>query len=141
MRSGRREGRARDVVLLDSSVWIRIEQNRLSLHDYVSLDEELLTCPIVIHEVLRGTRNDVRFRVMQETLRLATLLDDPMPLRRFEEAARLYKECRAAGVSPSTPDCLIVASAIAHRVPLFHFDGDFRHIARVTPSLQLFTRS
>lgn len=128
------------MLLVDSSVWIRIGQNRLSLHDYVEPSEELATCPMVVHEVLRGTRSPIRFDALRAAMKFLTMLDDPMPLARFEEAALFYKSCRAAGVTPSTPDCLIAACAIAHDVALFHLDTDFRHIARAAPDLKLLTR-
>ena len=129
------------VLLVDTSVWVRIDQNQLRIRDYVSEEEDLATCPMVVHEVLRGTNIPRRFALMSSMLHSVTMLDDPMPLIRFEEAAQLYKDCRARGVTPSTPDCLITACAIAHKVPLFHLDADYSHIARAVPELQLFTRS
>lgn len=67
----------------------------------------------------------------------ATMLDDPTPLDRFEEAALIYLRCRRAGVTPSATDCLVAACAIAHGIRLLHDDADFNHIARVVPALQL----
>jgi predicted nucleic acid-binding protein len=71
----------------------------------------------------------------------AAMFDDPTPMARFEEAAKIYLRCRTVGVTPSATDCLVAACAIAHGIPLLHDDADFTHIARVVPTLRLFTRS
>ncbi|HEX2061301.1 MAG TPA: PIN domain nuclease [Thermoanaerobaculia bacterium] len=127
------------MVLLDSSVWVAIDRRRLSLSELIPRDEEVACCPIVLTEVMRGTRLE-RYTVTRAMLSNATMLDAPTPLRRFEEAALIYLRCRAKGVTPSTPDCLIAACAIANGVPLLHDDSDFNQIARFT-RLPLFTRS
>jgi predicted nucleic acid-binding protein len=129
------------VVLVDSSFWIRIEHGTAMLDDYIPEDEDVATCPVVMFEVLRGTRDEGRYFAALQLLLDADMLDSPTPLARFEEAARIYLKCRDAGVTPSAGDCLIAACAIIHRVPLLHFDADFDLIARVIPTLKIFTRS
>jgi predicted nucleic acid-binding protein len=60
------------------------------------------------------------------------MLDDPMPLERFEAAANIYLRCREAGYTiRSSVDCLIAACAMAHDATLLHNDRDFDHIAEV----------
>lgn len=118
-----------------------VEHGRIRLPDLVPYDEMVATCPIIVHEVLRGTRNGQRYQAAREMLVTAMMLDGPTPLSRFEEAARLYLECRSAGVTPSSVDCLIAVCAIAHRVPLLHRDSDFTEIARVVSRLQIFSPS
>jgi predicted nucleic acid-binding protein len=127
------------VVLVDSSIFIRVEHAHAAFADLVP-DEEIATCPMVILEVLRGTRDARRYAATREMMTSFEILDEPTPLVRFEEAAKLYLRCRAAGVTPSTADCLIAACAIAHNVPLLHDDQDFLHIARIAP-LRIFSRS
>jgi predicted nucleic acid-binding protein len=127
------------VVLVDSSVWVAVDHGRISLAELVPRDQEVACCPIVLTEVMRGTRLE-RYRITRALLSRATMLDDPTPLERFEQAAEIYLRCRKEGFTPSTPDCLIAACAIANVVPLLHDDTDFTHIARYTP-LKLFTRS
>ncbi len=90
--------------------------------------------------MLRGTETPARYELFLDTFLAMDLLDSPTPLSRFEEAAKLFRLCRSAGVTPSSVDCLVAACAIAHQVPLFHNDADFDHIARVAP-LQIFSRS
>jgi len=128
------------VVLVDSSVWVRVEHERVDLAELVP-NEPIATCPIVIMELLRGTRSAKKYETTRDMLMAVELLDDPTPLIRFEEAARIYLRCRDAGVTPSAVDCLVAACAIAHGIPLVHDDTDFDHISRVVTRLQLFTRS
>ena len=141
MRSARRERKSRRVILVDSSFWIRVEHGTAMLDDYIPLDEDVAACPIILFEVLRGTRDQARYFAARELLLDAEMLDSPTPLSRFEEAARIYLKCRDAGVTPSPGDCLIAASAIHHDMPLLHFDADFDLIAGVIPRLKIFNRS
>ena len=124
------------MVLVDSSAWIEVQRRRISLGDLVN--DEVAVCPVVVMEVLRGARNLASYETGREMFSFVRLLDSPTPLVRFEEAARLYMQCRDAGVTPSAADCLVAACAIAHNIPLVHTDNDFRHIARVVPALTLF---
>jgi predicted nucleic acid-binding protein len=96
---------------------------------------------MVFHEVLRGARDQIRYEALQNALTQLIMLDAPMPLLRFEDAARLYRRCREKGVTPATPDCIIAATAIAHNAWLLQLDTDFRDMARVVPELKLVTRS
>jgi predicted nucleic acid-binding protein len=127
------------VVLVDSSVWVAVEHGRFDFLEVVPEDEEIATCPTVVLEVLRGTRAERHHKVRALLMR-ATILDAPTPLERFEEAAQIYVLCRDAGITPSTPDSLVAACAIANGIPLLHDDSDFEHIAQVT-SLRTLTRS
>ena len=120
------------MVLVDSSIWIRAERGSVVIADHVA-HEQLATCPPVINEVLRGTRDERHYFKTRAALMLATMLDAPMPLARFEEAAQLYLRCREAAITSSSMDCLIAACAIAHDVPLMHDDADFDQIARIVP--------
>lgn len=119
--------------LLDSSVWVLVEHGRLELRDLIPPDEPIATCPVVVSEVLRGTRGPKQYGIAHALLMSAVMLDAPTPLERFEEAARSYLACRDAGVTPSSVDCLVAACAIANEAILFHRDSDFDHIARVLP--------
>ena len=62
------------------------------------------------------------------------MIDDPMPLARFEYAAEIYRRCREGGyVIASSHDCLIAACAIEQAIPLLQLDHDFEVIADVVP--------
>ena len=65
---------------------------------------------------------------------LALGSDIPVDLKHFEEAAALYRACRAQGVTiRSLIDCLIAVLAMAEGVEVLHHDRDFDAIARVVP--------
>lgn len=62
------------------------------------------------------------------------MLDDPMPLGTFEEAAQIFRDCRNDGYVIASPyDCLIAACAIRNGVPLLQRDRDFEKIAEMAP--------
>jgi predicted nucleic acid-binding protein len=125
------------VLLVDSSVWVLVEHGRFDL-DAATTDENVVTCPAIALEVLRGARHyDTARRVLLE----AAMLDDPTPFERFEQAARLYRRCRDAGITiHSSIDCLVAATALTHNAVVFHDDRDYEHIRRVVP-LRTVTRS
>lgn len=77
---------------------------------------------------------------MRATLSSTHMLEDPMPLDLFEEAARLFRICQDAGITPGFADSLIAVCAIRNDVPLLTLDSDFQRIAAITP-LRLFTPS
>jgi predicted nucleic acid-binding protein len=129
------------VILVDSSIWIAVEHRRIQLADHVSEDEFVATCPTVMLEVLRGTRDEARYAAARKFLLDAEMLDSPTPRVRFEEAARIYLKCRSVGITPDVPDCLVAACAIWHDVPILHQDSDFDMMARVIPALKIFSRS
>jgi predicted nucleic acid-binding protein len=52
----------------------------------------------------------------------------------FEGAARVYRSCRAAGVTPrGLLDCMIVSIALRTRSSLLCLDRAFEQIANVVP--------
>lgn len=90
--------------------------------------DELLTVPgIVLQEVLSGIREPARFAKMHEIMG-----GFPLLLARKEDhvaAARIANECRRAGISTTTPDCLIAALSVRNNAQLFTTDEDFTHMA------------
>jgi predicted nucleic acid-binding protein len=122
------------VVLVDSSAWILAEHQKILLSRLLPAGENVATCPMIVQEVLRGTGSPSHYLKARKALLESQMLDSPTPFERFEEAARIFRACRDAGVTPrSSVDCLVVATAIAHDVPLLHDDCDFEHVARVLP--------
>lgn len=87
---------------------------------------------MVIAEVLAGARSAREQIVVRRTmlsfplLRLEGLAD-------YEDAAALYRACRAGGETlRSITDCLIAVPAIRAGVPVLHADADFDKLARHT---------
>lgn len=128
------------MVLVDTSIWVLAGRKAWSLARY-AIGEPVAICPPVVQELLQGTEDAQRFEATRAVLGGAYMLDAPMPLERYEEAARIYLACREAGYTiRSSNDCLIAACAIAHGIPLLCDDRDFVYIARVR-SLRVLTRS
>jgi predicted nucleic acid-binding protein len=119
------------VVLVDSSAWIEVLRGALDLRRVVR--GVVAVCPPVVQEVLQGARSEREYQFSREMLLRARMLEPSMYLDVFEEAAQLYRACRAAGFTiRSSHDCLVAVCAIRNDVPLLHGDSDFEHIARVS---------
>jgi len=109
------------------------KRDPLDLEAHVDFGE-IATCLPVIQEVLQGFRDERAFRAAREAMLALPLVDSPLPLERFEEAAALYRAARRAGVTVrSSIDCLIAASALAHDLEVLHADRDFDLLATVSP--------
>jgi predicted nucleic acid-binding protein len=123
------------VLLVDTSVWIEVfrKPKRLELESVVDLDE-IVTCLPVIQEVLQGFLDERAFRVARESMFAFPIVESPLRLEVFEEAAQLYRSARRAGVTiRSGVDCLIATCAIRHGLPVLHCDRDFSLLAQVSP--------
>ena len=117
------------MVLVDSSVWVTA--GSFARMKELVPDDDVVTCPPVMEEVLRGMRTDNKYHARLAEFRGMTILDSPMPFETFEYAAIIYRIGRAAGVTIRSPyDCLIAACAIRNGVEAVHADRDFGHIAR-----------
>lgn len=120
------------MVLVDTSAWIITGGTLDGLLRHVA-EEEIATCPPIVQELLQGTGGRDDYDLTREMLLGMSVLDAPVPLVRYEEAARLYLQCRDAGFTiRKAVDLLIAASAIAHRVTVLHRDRDFDYLAQVT---------
>lgn len=130
--------------LIDTSVWIgyfRQEETKA-----VKFFEQLLEADIpfgltevIYQEILQGASSAKDFTQLKDFLssqRFFYPLDD---LASYEQAAKIYYDCRKKGVTiRSTIDCLIAEIAIENNLTLVHHDKDFTAIAKVYPTLKLF---
>ena len=125
------------MIVPDSSAWIELLRRTGSavhnvMHDLVVGRAELAVTEVVVMEVLAGARSrrhHDELRSAMLDLRMLSLrgLDD------FEEAALIYRVCRAAGESiRDLTDCLIAVPAIRAGASILHRDRDFDAIARHT---------
>jgi predicted nucleic acid-binding protein len=121
------------VLLVDTSVWILVDIRPDAIAGYIEDEEDLAICPVILQEVLQGAHPG-RYRRLRDALSTLEMLDAPVPLERYEEAAQLYRRCRDAGFTiRKSTDCLIAATALHHDATVLHHDNDFDHIARVLP--------
>ena len=120
------------MVLVETSVWVMAEHGRVDISRLVP-DDDIAICPPIMLEVLRGVTSQ-RYRMIHRMLSRAVMLDAPVPLDRFESAAKLFMVGRDIGITiRSSINCLIAATAIAHNVQLLHDDRDFEHMKRIVP--------
>ena len=121
--------------LVDTSAWIRhfSRSDGFDLRSICSPDDRVLCLP-VYQELLQGIREEPVYRRIRHVLRAAQIVEVPMELSLFEEAAQLYRLARRQGITVrSSVDCLIAATALRHDLVVLHDDRDFPLLARVSP--------
>jgi len=123
------------VVLVDTSIWIEVLRggSGLDLESLVEFDE-VVTCPPVVQELLQGIRDPEAHAVAREALLSLPMVESPMGLSTYLEAAELFRSARRAGFTVrSSVDCLIAACAARHSLAVLHRDRDFDVLAKVAP--------
>ena len=121
------------MILVDTSVWIKLLSRRPGAQPDPDLVLEFATCGPVVQEVLQGFRNDHVLDTFRESFLALPRLSDPLPLATFLHAADLYRHGRSKGFTiRSGVDCLIAAIAIENRAAVWHQDRDFDTISRFT---------
>lgn len=120
---------ARQVILVDSSVWIDFFLNRPTIQ-VEWLDKNLgvegfVVGDLILAEVLRGFERDRGFNEARRVLRALeqlTLGGEDIAV----EAARNYRRLRSRGVTVRGTAAVIIATrCLADGLPLLHSDRDF----------------
>ncbi len=124
------------MILADTSAWVEYDRATGSSADQrlaalIVDDGPLMVTEPVLMEVLAGARSEAR----EADLRRLLLSFGFVPLDSvtdFEAAAKIYRRCRQAGVTPrGMVDCLIVAVAHRSGAALLSWDIDMDRVARV----------
>jgi predicted nucleic acid-binding protein len=120
--------------LADTSVWSKV-RNQPALADWFNAEVRagrIVTCGVVVLELLRSARNTVSFRAQSEMLDALDCCPDGA--RQFARArevqALLAGRGRHRGIPPA--DLLIAAAAESGGVPVLHYDHDYDLIAEVS---------
>ncbi len=124
------------MILADTSAWI--EYDRASgnsvdrrMAELIASDGPLALTEPVMMEVLGGARGDQEERALRRLLLRFELLPFDAAAD-FEAAARIYRRCRRAGVTPrGMVDCQIAAVAWRRDATLLSRDVDLRQVAKV----------
>ena len=99
--------------------------------ELIRTDGPLAVTEPVVMEVLAGARDDRRERDLRRLLLRFDLLRFDAAVD-FEGAARVYRRCRAAGVTPpGMIDCMIATVAQRYRAVLLAQDADLAKVASV----------
>ena len=127
------------MILVDTSTWVEFDRAtgssaHLRLAELIREggDEIAVTEP-VLAELLAGVRRDDDARRVR---RLVTSFGwvHADAVADFEGAAKVYRSCRAAGITPrGLIDCMIASIAIRAGVELLAADRDFEAMASVLP--------
>jgi predicted nucleic acid-binding protein len=124
------------VILADTSAWVEYDRATgsavdLRLTELIAADGPIAVTEPVIMEVLAGARTDAREADLRRLL-LRFHLYPFDAVADFEGAARIYRRCRQAGITPrGLVDCMIAAVARRHEATLLACDVDLERLARV----------
>lgn len=124
------------MILADTSAWIEYDRATSSAADkrlttLIATDGALAVTEPVVMEMVAGARSyeheaDLRrFLARFELLAFDAVAD-------FDAAARIYRRCRAAGITPrGMIDCMIAAVAWRRDATLLAWDVDLARVAGV----------
>ena len=124
------------MILADTTAWVEYDRATGSAADQrlaalIANDGPLMVTEPVLMEVLAGARSNAR----EVDLRRLLLSFGFVPfdaVTDFEAAARIYRRCRQAGVTPrGMVDCMIAAVAYRRGAALLSWDIDMDRVARV----------
>jgi predicted nucleic acid-binding protein len=123
------------VILADTSAWVEFDRATGSdthrrLRSLLA-DGPLAVAEPVLMEVLAGARDEARAEGLRSLLLSCELLAFETP-GDFEQAARIYRLCRGAGVTPGgSLDCMIAAVALRTGASVLSGDADLHRMAPV----------
>jgi len=126
------------MVIVDTSVWslaLRssakvLDPARTELEELIADGRAALIGPIR-QEILSGVKERKQFELLRENLR--AFPDIELRSADYEEAARFFNMCRAAGVQGSNTDFLICSVAVRRKVSILTTDRDFEGFAKLVP--------
>jgi len=124
------------VILADSSAWVEYDRATGSVVDervaeLIASNGPLAVTEPVLMEVLASARDDAREVQLRGLLRRCELLTFE-PVADFDGATRIYRRCRAVGVTPrGLLDCMIAAVAWRRGATLLTCDVDLDQVAGV----------
>jgi predicted nucleic acid-binding protein len=124
------------VILADTSAWVEYDRATgsaadLRLAQLIESGGPVAVTEPVVMEVVASARDERREADLRRLLRRFELLGFEA-VSDFDGAVRIYRRCRAAGVTPrGLIDCLIAAVAWRHRATLLAHDADMGRIAGV----------
>jgi predicted nucleic acid-binding protein len=121
------------VILIDTSAWVEFDRATGSTVDrrlaslIAARDDVAVTEPVIM-EVLAGARDDRREQDLRRLMQRFVLLRFDAAVD-FEAAARIYRSCRRAGITPrGMVDCMITSVALRHGASLLAADVDLHRV-------------
>ena len=124
------------MILADTSAWVEYDRATNSSVDrrltaLIESDGPVAVTQPVVMEVVAGARDDRREADLRRLLVRFELLSFD-GVADFDGAARIYRRCRAAGITPrGMVDCMIASVAWRREATLLAQDADMGRVARV----------
>ncbi len=124
------------MILADTSAWVEYDRGTGSaadrrLTELIEADGPVAVTDPVVMEVLAGARDDRREGELRRLLLRFQLLSFDT-VSDFDGAVRIYRRCRATGITPrGMLDCMIAAVAWRRGATLLAHDADLDRVARV----------
>jgi predicted nucleic acid-binding protein len=124
------------VILADTSAWVEYDRGTGSpvdrrVAELIEAAGDLAVTEPVVMEVLAGARDDRRELDLRRLLLRFELVPFD-PASDFDGAVRIYRRCRAAGVTPrGMIDCMIAAVAWRREATLLAHDADLARVGGV----------
>jgi predicted nucleic acid-binding protein len=124
------------VILAHTSAWVEYDRATDSpvdrrLSELIESDGPVATTEPVVMEVLAGARDDRREADLRRLLLRFQLLSFDA-VADFDGAVRIYRRCRAAGVTPrGMVDCMIASVVWRRGATLLAHDADMDRVASV----------
>ena len=124
------------MILADTSAWVEYDRATgspadLRLSALIASDGPVVVTEPIVMEVIAGARSEEREDDLRQLLLRFELLGFDAAVD-FDGTARIYRRCRAAGVTPrGMVDCMIAAVAWRTGAALLAHDADMDRVARV----------
>lgn len=124
------------MILADTSAWVEYDRATgsavdLRLSALIAADGPVAVTEPIVMEVVAGARSQERESDLRRLLLRFELLAFDAAAD-FDGAARIYRRCRAAGVTPrGMVDCMIAAVAWRRDATLLAHDADMDRVAQV----------
>ncbi len=124
------------MILTDTSAWIEYDRATRSAADQrlstlIDTNGPIAVTEPIVMEVLARARNDERESHLRRLLRRFELLTFDV-VADFDGAVRIYRRCRAAGITPGgMVDCMIAAVAWRRGASLLAHDAALSRVAGV----------
>ena len=122
-------------VLIDTSVWSQALRRQTAetsstaqervvneLKELIN-DSRIAMLGPVRQELLSGVKTQKQFETLQQIL--SVFSDEPLRSQDYEQAAKIFNQCRQCGVQGSNTDFLICAVSMSREWPIYSLDKDF----------------
>jgi len=126
------------VILVDTSAWVEYDRATDSAVDQrltqlIATEGDIAVTEPVLMEVLAGAKDERRAGELRRLLTSFGWIAAEAQTD-FEGAARVYRACRRAGVTPSgLIDCMIASIALRSNSSILAADTDFAQMSLVIP--------